>query len=92
MSRNVSFVLLATAAVQAGCVNLAPDYQRSPLAVPAEGRAAAQDVSEMSWWAVYADERLRERRACARLGDPSGHGAYAHRGRDEREVRPLRKR
>jgi multidrug efflux system outer membrane protein len=59
MRRNVSFMLLAVAAVLAGCVNLAPDYQRPPLAVPAEGRAAAQDVSEMSWRTVYADERLR---------------------------------
>jgi multidrug efflux system outer membrane protein len=59
MRRSASFVLLPTAVLLAGCVNLAPNYQRPPLAVPAEDRTAAQDVSEMSWRTVYVDERLR---------------------------------
>jgi len=58
MRRSASSMLLATAML-AGCVNLAPDYQRPPLAVPAEDRTPAQDISEMSWRTVYVDERLR---------------------------------
>ncbi|QPF72809.1 efflux transporter outer membrane subunit [Roseateles sp. DAIF2] len=44
----------------AGCVNLAPAYQRPPPAVPTEGQAAAQDAAELPWRGFYIEARLRQ--------------------------------
>ena len=50
---------LAVAAL-AGCVNLAPRYERPALAVPAALPAAATDAGTMpAWQALLRDERLR---------------------------------
>jgi multidrug efflux system outer membrane protein len=58
-------VALATAAwLGAGCMSLAPEYQRPPAPVAAAfpGDAAAgsaRPAAEIAWQAFYADERLR---------------------------------
>ena len=57
--RNISVASFATLVCLAGCANLAPDYERPRPVVPAEGQPAARDASELSWRAIFADERLR---------------------------------
>ena len=52
--------LLAVAAL-AGCMNLAPRYQRPALSVPATLPAAATEAGAMpAWQALLRDERLRQ--------------------------------
>jgi NodT family efflux transporter outer membrane factor (OMF) lipoprotein len=52
--------LLAVAAL-AGCMNLAPSYQRPALSVPATLPAAAAQAAAMpAWQALLRDERLRQ--------------------------------
>jgi outer membrane protein, multidrug efflux system len=49
----------------AGCVNLAPDYQRPAAAVPREGTPAAQDAARLPWQTVFIDGRLKDTIALA---------------------------
>ncbi len=57
------FSSLFCVALLAGCANLAPDYARPQLPVPATidgaGAAAAQALGDLEWRRVITDERLK---------------------------------